>query len=89
MNDAREVSRPVEPSLPLDPGERLTKDRRKDRLLRFKAVMARTGLSTSTINRREAAGSFPKRQVIGARCVAWYESDVDDFVADPLGYRSA
>jgi len=63
------------------------KDRRKDRLLRMRAVTERTGLSPSTINRREVSGSFPKREYIGVRCVAWYESDIDDFVANPLGYR--
>lgn len=78
----------AEPSKPLDIGQSLIKDRRKDRLLRFKAVIARTGLSTTTINRREASGTFPRREHIGVRCVAWYESDIDDFVADPLRYRS-
>lgn len=63
------------------------KDRRKDRLLRLKAVIARTGLSATTINRREAQGSFPKREQIGIRCVAWYESDIDDFVESPRLYR--
>lgn len=65
------------------------KDRRKDRLLRLKAVISRTGLSEATIKRREHAGTFPKREPIGGRCVAWYESDIDDFVADPLNYRSS
>lgn len=64
------------------------KDRRKDRLLRMRAVTERTGLSPSTISRREVSGSFPKREYIGVRCVAWYESDIDDFVANPLGYRA-
>ena len=64
------------------------KDRRKDRLLRMRSVCDRTGLSPSTINRREVSGAFPKREYIGVRCVAWYESDIDDFVADPLGYRA-
>lgn len=63
------------------------KDRRADRLLRMKSVIARTGLSASTINRREATGSFPRRKRIGIRCVAWYESDIDDFVANPLRYQ--
>jgi prophage regulatory protein len=63
------------------------KDRRKDRLLRLRAVIDRTGLSRMTINRREAAGTFPKRELLGARCVGWYESDVEDFVANPAGYR--
>jgi prophage regulatory protein len=64
------------------------KDRRKDRLLRAKAVVARTGLSVSTIYRREDEGTFPRRERLGGRCVAWYESDIDDFVSNPLGYRA-
>lgn len=63
------------------------RDRRKDRLLRIRGVVARTGLSVATIYRREHEGSFPRRERIGVRCVAWYESDIDDFVADPLRYR--
>jgi prophage regulatory protein len=69
-------------------GAHAIKDRRKDRLLRTKAVIERTGLSSMTIRRREAAGTFPKRERIGVYSVAWYESDIDDFVADPLGYRA-
>jgi len=69
-------------------GDQPSKDRRKDRLIRMKAVIARTGLSATTINRREAAGSFPKREHIGIRSVAWYESDIGDFIAAPLTYRS-
>nr|WP_231708462.1 AlpA family phage regulatory protein [Sphingomonas populi] len=65
----------------------IIKDRRKDSLLRIKAVKARTGLSVATIYRRESDGSFPKRTAIGRRCVGWYESDIEDFVADPLNYR--
>lgn len=64
------------------------KDRRKDRLLRIKAVKARTGLSVPTIYRRESDGTFPRREHIGVRSVAWYESDIDDFVANPRHYRS-
>jgi prophage regulatory protein len=64
------------------------KDRRKDRLLRVKVVIARTGLSVATIYRRGAQGTFPRKERIGPRSVGWYESDIDDFVADPLNYRS-
>ena len=31
---------------------------------------------------------IPRKEKIGARCVAWYESDIDNFVSDPLGYRT-
>ena len=69
-------------------GGAVERDRRKDRLLRIKAVITRTGLSVATIYRREMQGTFPKRERIGPRCVGWYESDIDDFVAAPFSYRS-
>ncbi|WP_261934956.1 MULTISPECIES: helix-turn-helix transcriptional regulator [Sphingomonadales] len=64
------------------------KDRRTDRLLRKPEVTARTGLSVSAVYRLERAGRFPCRRRIGLRSVAWYESDIEEFIADPLGYRS-
>lgn len=51
-------------------------------------VRERTGLSPATIYRREAAGTFPKRVRLGVRSVAWYESDISDFVAAPMTYRA-
>ncbi|MFC0304422.1 helix-turn-helix transcriptional regulator [Rhizorhabdus histidinilytica] len=65
----------------------VVRDRRKDRLLRIAEVRQRTGLSVPSVYRREAAGTFPARIRTGPRMVAWYESDIDDFVADPGGYR--
>lgn len=64
------------------------KDRRQDSLLRIKDVKRRTGLSSATVYRREASGTFPPRVKLGPKAVAWYESDVGDFVADPCGYRT-
>ncbi len=64
------------------------KDRRTDRLLRKPDVTAKTGLSVSAIYRLETAGRFPRRRRIGLRSIAWYESDIEEFIADPLGYRS-
>ena len=64
------------------------KDRRTDRLLRKPDVTERTGLSVSAIYRLETAGRFPRRRRIGLRSVAWYESDIEEFIADPSGYRS-
>jgi len=64
------------------------KDRRKDSLLRIRTVIARTGLSAGTIYRREGEGTFPRKERLGGRSVAWYESDIDDFVSNPLGYRA-
>lgn len=66
-----------------------TKDRRTDSLLRIADVKRRTGLSVATVYRREAAGTFPPRVRLGPKAVAWYESDIGDFVADPLGYLAS
>lgn len=64
-------------------------DRRHDCLLRMKDVRRRTGLSVATVYRREAAGTFPKKVRLGPKSVAWYESDIDAFVANPLDYAAA
>lgn len=64
-------------------------DRRGDSLLRIDRVRERCGLSTATIYRREAAGTFPPRQRMGPGSVGWYASDVDRWVADPAGYRAS
>jgi prophage regulatory protein len=46
------------------------------RLLRFKAVQERTGLSRSTIWRLERRGAFPRHRRISANAVAWVEDEV-------------
>jgi len=69
-------------------GEAMSIDRRRDTLMRIGDVRRRTGLSTSTINRREAKGTFPRRIRIGENSVAWYQSDVETFIANPIHYRS-
>lgn len=63
--------------------------RQGDRLLRFPEVYVRTGLSESTIRRREQKGTFPGRVTLGPRAVGWYESDVVAWVANPDGYAAA
>lgn len=64
-------------------------DRRGDNLLRIPEVRRRTGLSRATIYRRGEEKTFPTKVRLGPKCVAWYESDVDAFVANPTGYRAA
>lgn len=58
-------------------------DRRTDRLIRMAEVKHRTGLSRATIYRREAAGTFPQKVRLGSNSVAWYESDIDQWISDP------
>lgn len=47
-----------------------------DRLLRRPVVQEMTGLSRSSIYAKMADGSFPRPVQIGARAVAWKESDI-------------
>ncbi|HEX2594769.1 MAG TPA: AlpA family phage regulatory protein [Rhizomicrobium sp.] len=63
-------------------------DRSRDNLLRLPEVKARTKLSRTTIYRRIAAGRFPASFPISSGLAAWYESDIDAWVADPMGWRS-
>lgn len=50
------------------------------RVLRLPAVLARTGLSRSTIHRRLAEGRFPKPVALGPRAVGWIEAEVDQWI---------
>lgn len=45
-------------------------------LVRFPAVKDMTGLSRSTIDRLEKAGSFPRRVMISQNAVGWRRSEV-------------
>jgi prophage regulatory protein len=45
--------------------------------LRLRQVVSVTGLSRMTIWRLERAGEFPRRRQLGARSVAWLQSEVE------------
>ena len=49
------------------------------RFLRLPEVLARTGLSRSTIYVRLDQGRFPRPVSLGARAVGWLESEVDEW----------
>jgi predicted DNA-binding transcriptional regulator AlpA len=55
---------------------------RAPQLLRLADVKARTGLSRTTIYRFIADGKFPQNFPIGARAVAWLESDITQWIVD-------
>lgn len=61
-------------------------DRAKDNLLRLAEVRKRTGLGRTTIYRKISAGSFPGQTQISDGLVAWYESDIDAWIADPMAW---
>lgn len=58
-----------------------------DRIVRLKTVLARTGLSRSTIYRKIAEGTFPSQLRISINGAGWHESDIDRWIADPAGWR--
>ena len=58
-----------------------------DRIVRMKTVLARAGLSRSTIYRKIAEGTFPPRIKISINGAGWKESDIDRWIADPAGWR--
>lgn len=59
--------------------------REPDRIIRLKTVLARTGLSRSTLYRKIAEGTFPRRVRISANGAGWHESDINRWVASPVG----
>ena len=54
------------------------------RIVRLPDVMARTGLSRSTIYVRVGKGSFPKPVHLGARAVGWIEEEVDGWIRQQI-----
>lgn len=57
-----------------------------DRILRITAVLERTGLTRSTLYRKVQQGTFPKQLAISARCTGWRESDVAEWMRNPMFY---
>jgi len=52
----------------------------QSRLIRSKEVQAITGLPKSSLHNMARAGAFPAPLKLGARAVAWRESDVQAWV---------
>ncbi len=54
------------------------------RFLRLPEVLARTGLSGSTIYVRLDQGRFPRPVSLGARAVGWIEAEVDEWIRERI-----
>lgn len=54
------------------------------RLIRRAEVLHKTGLSQSEIYRRMDADAFPKQIRLGAKAVAWLESEIDQWIMDQV-----
>ena len=52
------------------------------RFLRLPEVMARTGLSRSTIYVRLEQGRFPQPVSLGGRAVGWIDSEIDEWMSN-------
>jgi prophage regulatory protein len=69
--------------------------RETDNLVRLRDVRARCNLHRATIYRKMANGTFPQSVPLSvdaagnATAVGWYEADINAWVADPTGWRSA
>lgn len=61
--------------------------RQPDRIIRMDTVLARTGLSRSTIYRKIAEGTFPTQLKISTNGAGWKESDINRWVANPVAWR--
>lgn len=58
--------------------------RPRGRFLRVPDVMRETGLSRTTIYRREREGDFPKRVPLSANATGWWSEDIDRWKAARL-----
>jgi prophage regulatory protein len=59
-----------------------------ERIIRIKTVLARTGLSRSTLYRKIAEGTFPRQVPISVNGAGWHESAVNRWISNPAGYRA-
>lgn len=51
-----------------------------DQMIRIRKVRELSGLSTSSIWRREQEGSFPRRRHLGRKAVGWLMSEVLEWI---------
>lgn len=58
-----------------------------EKIIRLKTVLARTGLSRSTLYRKIADGTFPRQVRISVHGAGWRESAVSCWIDDPVAYR--
>jgi prophage regulatory protein len=59
-----------------------------ERIIRLPTVLARTGLSRSTLYRKIADGTFPAQVRISVHGAGWHESAISRWIADPASYRA-
>jgi prophage regulatory protein len=60
-----------------------------DLILRLPQVMARVGLSRSSIYLGISRSEFPRQVRLGARAVGWLQSDIDEWVRHRVALHRA
>lgn len=58
-------------------------------ILRLPEVKARTGLSRSSIYLHMSQGQFPLQVKLSARCVGWFEHEIEAYLAEKASERIA
>lgn len=58
-----------------------------ERIIRMRTVLARTGLSRSTVYRKIREGTFPPRIKISVHGAGWHESEIERWIANPVRWR--
>lgn len=53
-------------------------------LLRLPQVIERTGLTRSGVYELMAANDFPRQIALSARCVAWVDAEIDQWVRNRI-----
>jgi len=53
-----------------------------DEILRFPVVEQATGLSRTTIWRKERDGSFPARRKLSTNTVGWLRSEIEEWITE-------
>jgi len=57
------------------------------KLMKLQQVIECTGLARSTIYKLVDEGTFPQQVSLGARSVAWVETEVTDWILDKIEKR--
>ncbi|CAM3830063.1 AlpA family transcriptional regulator [Pseudoalteromonas sp. L23] len=57
------------------------------KLIKLPQVIEKTSLSRSSIYDFMNKGGFPKSVSLGARAVAWVESEIDDWIGEKVKER--
>jgi prophage regulatory protein len=57
------------------------------RLVRIGEVLHRVGVHRGTIYKWIKEGRFPRQIALGANSAAWYETEINEWISDPTGWR--